>query len=53
MRIAVQPDARVVVTQVGRNWNQLVSELNGWHRLGRDLEDALNDKENPAIEPVR
>jgi hypothetical protein len=41
------------LTHVGKNWNQLVYELSGWHRLGRDLEDALNDKENRAFEPVQ
>jgi len=29
------------MTQVGRNWNQLIYELNGWLVFGRELEDIL------------
>ena len=40
------------MTQVGQNWNQLVYELSGWHRLGLEVEDALNSKETQALKPV-
>ena len=28
---------RVFVTQVGANWNELISELNAWSHFGRDI----------------
>jgi hypothetical protein len=28
------------MTQVGRNWNQLISELIAWDRLGKDIVTA-------------
>jgi len=34
-------DDSKVVTQVGANWNQLVGELAGWQRLGRDISFAV------------
>jgi hypothetical protein len=27
-----------LMTQVGQNWNQLVVELAGWHKFGKDLQ---------------
>lgn len=26
-----------IVTQIGRNWNQLITELIGWQTLGKDI----------------
>jgi len=40
------------VTLVGQNWNQLTGELQSWLLLGRDLEDALNNKEKAHLSPV-
>jgi len=30
------------MTQVRRNWNQIVYEMNGWLVLGRELENLPN-----------
>ena len=37
------------MTQVGRNWNQLVYEMNGWLVLGRELETVTNSNENAVL----
>ena len=41
------------MTQVGRNWNQLITELNQWHQFGRDYEDACLSGKKQALELVR
>ena len=38
------------MTQVGQNWNQLISVMNQWYQLGRDLENAPNSEENQVLE---
>lgn len=42
-----------IMTQVGENWNQLILEMNSWYHFGRDLEDALNNKQNSTLELVK
>lgn len=34
------------VPLVLQNWNQLTTELGGWYSFGRELEAAVNNKEN-------
>lgn len=33
----------ILVTQVGQNWNQLITELNSWYQFGLSLENHNNN----------
>jgi hypothetical protein len=46
-------DSSRSMTHVGKNWNQLIYELNGWLKFGREVDSARNAEENKAVESVR
>ena len=34
------------VAQVGQNWHQLITEMNGWYLLGKELLNPINEPFN-------